>query len=150
MCATAEQILSPARGSRKTAPVVYYLCFVCCVSASARQSRAQSVAGVLERGEKKKQSRQTQTRDGGGGQGPHLHEQDFGRTIRGTGGALLVPGPGPAPELLTRGRGARSNVQNSLPRRSRLGGSRGVPVLVPVRASPVPSVVRGSFVVKFF
>ena len=25
-----------------------------------------------------------------------------------------------------------------------------VPVLVPVRASPVPSVVRGSFVVKFF
>ena len=26
----------------------------------------------------------------------------------------------------------------------------GVPVLVPVRASPVPSVVRGSFVVKFF
>ena len=25
---------------------------------------------------------------------------------------------------------------------SRLGGSRGVPVLVPVRASPVPSVVR--------
>ena len=26
------------------------------------------------------------TRDGGGGQGPHLHEQDFGRTIRGTGG----------------------------------------------------------------
>ena len=36
------------------------------------------------------------------------------------------------------------------PRRSRLGGSRGVPVLVPVRASPVPSVVRGSFVVKFF
>ena len=36
------------------------------------------------------------------------------------------------------------------PRRSRLGGSRGVPVLVPVRASPVPSVVRGSFVVKFY
>ena len=36
------------------------------------------------------------------------------------------------------------------PRRSRLGDSRGVPVLVPVRASPVPSVVRGSFVVKFF
>ena len=36
------------------------------------------------------------------------------------------------------------------PRRSCLGGSRGVPVLVPVRASPVPSVVRGSFVVKFF
>ena len=27
----------------------------------------------------------TQTRDRGGGQGPHLHEQDFGRTIRGTG-----------------------------------------------------------------
>ena len=26
----------------------------------------------------------------------------------------------------------------------------GVPVLVPVRASPVPSVVRGSFVVRFF
>ena len=36
------------------------------------------------------------------------------------------------------------------PRGSRLGGSRGVPVLVPVRASPVPSVVRGGFVVKFF
>ena len=30
------------------------------------------------------------------------------------------------------------------------GGSSGVPVLVPVRASPVPSVVRGNFVVKFF
>jgi len=30
------------------------------------------------------------SRDGGGGQGPHLHEQDFGRTIRGTGGALLL------------------------------------------------------------
>jgi len=28
------------------------------------------------------------------------------------------------------------------PRRSRLGGSRGVPVLVPVRASPVPSVKK--------
>ena len=27
--------------------------------------------------------------------------------------------------------------------------SYGVPVLVPVRTSPVPSVVRGSFVVKF-
>ena len=34
--------------------------------------------------------------------------------------------------------------------RSRLGGSRGVPVLVPVRASPVPRVVRGNFVAKFF
>ena len=31
------------------------------------------------------------------------------------------------------------------PRRSRLGGSRGVPVLVPVRASPVPSVVASKF-----
>ena len=29
-----------------------------------------------------------------------------------------------------------------------LGGSRGVPVLVPVRASPVPSVVRGEFCCK--
>ena len=39
----------------------------------------------------KKESKQTtQTRDRGGGQGPHLHEQDFGRTIRGTGGALLL------------------------------------------------------------
>ena len=28
------------------------------------------------------------------------------------------------------------------PRRSRLGGSRGVPVLVPVRASPVPKKER--------
>ena len=38
-----------------------------------------------------------------------------------------------------------------LPRKRILqGGSRDVPVLVPVRASPVPSVVRGSFVVKFF
>ena len=42
------------------------------------------------RNERKKENRQTQTRDGGGGQGPHLHEQDFGRTIRGTGGALLL------------------------------------------------------------
>ena len=40
--------------------------------------------------ERKKQDIETQTRDGGGGQGPHLHEQDFGRTIRGTGGALLL------------------------------------------------------------
>ena len=32
-----------------------------------------------------KERKQTQTRDRGGGQGPHLHEQDFGRTIRGTG-----------------------------------------------------------------
>jgi len=30
-------------------------------------------------------------------------------------------------------------------RRSRLGGSRGVPVLVPVRAGPVPSAVRGDW-----
>ena len=35
-------------------------------------------------------------------------------------------------------------------RRSRLGGSRGVPVLVPVRASPVARVVRGNFVAKLF
>ena len=28
---------------------------------------------------------------------------------------------------------------------SRLGGSRGVPVLVPVRAGPVPSAVRGDW-----
>ena len=35
---------------------------------------------------KERKNRRTQTRDGGGGQGPHLHEQDFGRTIRGTGG----------------------------------------------------------------
>ena len=37
------------------------------------------------------------------------------------------------------------------PRRSRLGGSRGFPFLVPVRASPVPSVVRApenSFVAR--
>ena len=35
--------------------------------------------------------------------------------------------------------------------RTALGGIfRGVPVLVPVRASPVPSVVRGSLVLKFF
>ena len=38
-----------------------------------------------------------------------------------------------------------SHTQESLQ-----GGSRGVPVLVPVRAHRVPSVVRGSFVVKFF
>ena len=36
-------------------------------------------------GKGRKEDRQTQTRDGGGGQGPHLHEQDFGRTIRGKG-----------------------------------------------------------------
>ena len=34
----------------------------------------------------KERKQTTQTRDRGGGQGPHLHEQDFGRTIRGTGG----------------------------------------------------------------
>ena len=54
---------------------------------------------------KKKQT--TQTRDRGGGQGPHLHEQDFGRTIRGTGGSLL---------LLTRDTTqARSAVHGGLP-----------------------------------
>ena len=36
------------------------------------------------------------------------------------------------------------------PRRSRLGGSRGVPVLVPVRASPVPRVVRGNLLQNSF
>ena len=35
------------------------------------------------------------------------------------------------------------------PRGSRLGGSSGVPVLVPVRASPVPSVVRGVSVSEY-
>ena len=39
---------------------------------------------------KKERKHTPQTRDRGGGQGPHLHEQDFGRTIRGTGGALLL------------------------------------------------------------
>merc|ERR1712153_214239 len=42
----------------------------------------------------------------------------------------------------------------SFVRRSRVGGApvvyELVPVLVPVRASPVPSVVRGSWLVKFF
>jgi len=37
---------------------------------------------VRERKKERKQT--TQTRDRGGGQGPHLHEQDFGRTIKGT------------------------------------------------------------------
>ena len=43
---------------------------------------------IVDRDGRKKERKQT--RDGGGGQGPHLHEQDFGRTIRGTGGALLL------------------------------------------------------------
>ena len=48
-------------------------------------------ASVLcERLGKKERKQTNQTRDGGEGQGPHLHEQDFGRTIRGTGGALLL------------------------------------------------------------
>ena len=38
---------------------------------------------------KKKENRHAK-RGMGRGQGPHLHEQDFGRTIRGTGGALLL------------------------------------------------------------
>ena len=38
----------------------------------------------------------------------------------------------------------------ALARVAHSGGSRSVPVLVPVRASPVLSVVRGSSVVKFF
>jgi len=33
-------------------------------------------------------------------QGPHLHEQDFGRTIRGTGG--LSSAPEPSPEHVSR------------------------------------------------
>ncbi|EOD17020.1 hypothetical protein EMIHUDRAFT_244540 [Emiliania huxleyi CCMP1516] len=54
----------------------------------------------------------------GRGQGPHLHEQDFGRTIRGTGGALL---------LLTRDttdsqRGARKRGQQQ---RGKGRGARG-------------------------
>jgi len=40
-------------------------------------------------------------------------------------------------------------LRPNVSRFSYVGGSRGVPVLVPVRASPVPSVVRGSSVVKF-
>ena len=67
---------------------------------------------------------------GGEQEGPHLHGQDFGRTWG-------------SPARDKGQRQARSAVQS-------LGGSRGVPVLVPVRASPVPSVVRGSLVVKFF
>ena len=43
---------------------------------------------ISERKKERKQS--AQTRDGGGGQGPHLREQDFGRTIRGTGVLLLL------------------------------------------------------------
>ena len=39
--------------------------------------------------ERKKENRHAK-RGMGRGQGPHLHEQDFGRTIRGTGGALLL------------------------------------------------------------
>ena len=41
---------------------------------------------------RKKERKQTNPDEGWGrtGQGPHLHEQDFGRTIRGTGGALLL------------------------------------------------------------
>ena len=34
------------------------------------------------RKERKKENRHAQTRDGGGGQGPHLHEQDFGPPAR--------------------------------------------------------------------
>ena len=59
-------------------------------------------------------------------------------------------GSGGAPRVALSGRG--SSFPLPPPRRethgSGLGGSRGVPVLVPVRASPVPSVVRG--VLKFF
>ena len=40
-------------------------------------------------GKRKKENRHAK-RGMGRGQGPHLHEQDFGRTIRGTGGALLL------------------------------------------------------------
>ena len=58
--------------------------------------------------ERKKENRHAK-RGMGRGQGPHLHEQDFGRTIRGTGGALL---------LLTRDttgsqRGARWNPNST-------------------------------------
>ena len=61
--------------------------------------------GILKR---KKENRHAK-RGMGRGQGPHLHEQDFGRTIRGTGGALL---------LLTRDttgsqRGARWNPNST-------------------------------------
>ena len=51
-----------------------------CVSASARQSRAQCCAREFC-GKKERKKTEIQTRDGGGGQDPHLHEQDFGRTI---------------------------------------------------------------------
>ena len=44
---------------------------------------------------------------------------------------------------------AALSEKNGAGARGFLFGSRGVPVLVPVRASPVPSVVRGSFVVNF-
>ena len=45
---------------------------------------APRVVNRLKGIERKKESTH-QTRDGGGRQGPHLHEQDFGRTIRGAG-----------------------------------------------------------------
>ena len=55
-----------------------------------KRGAAEAAGGKKAPKERKKENRQTQTRDGEGGQGPHLHEQDFGRTIRGTGGALLL------------------------------------------------------------
>ena len=53
----------------------------------------QLVAGSLSYrspGKERKKENRHAKRGMGRGQGPHLHEQDFGRTIRGTGGALLL------------------------------------------------------------
>jgi len=47
------------------------------------------------------------------------------------------------------GAGGCTELSASPPSRESLGGSRSVPVLVPVRASPVPSVVRGRVVNSF-
>ena len=47
-----------------------------------KRGAAEAAGGKKAPKERKKENRQTQTRDGGGGQGPHLHEQDFGRILK--------------------------------------------------------------------
>ena len=55
---------------------------------------------------RKERKQRTQTRDTGGEQGPHLHEQDFGRTITGA----QATGGSPAPDKAQGTRQARSAV----------------------------------------
>ena len=88
-----EIVRTPTRARSDTCArtsFVHYLPLLCVLSAASLLAVYMHVLVrtasriTFEREKERKQT--THKRDRGGGQGPHLHEQDFGRTIRGTGG----------------------------------------------------------------